>query len=119
MCFRCHADSAARGPARVPRQIVETNTRLQFDPGNMSFHPVETVGKNPAVPSLIPPLTPSSLMIARDCHNNDQGPANGGTGPKGPHGSAFVPLLERRLQLTDGTPTTRTILPCATNVTTA
>ena len=29
---------------------------------------------------------------------------NGGSGPKGPHGSAFVPLLERRLQLTDGTP---------------
>ena len=29
---------------------------------------------------------------------------NGGSGPKGPHGSAFVPLLERRLKLTDGTP---------------
>ena len=104
LCFRCHADSAARGPARVPRQFVETNTRREFNPGNTSFHPIETVGKNPTVPSLIPPLTVSTLMTCTDCHNNDQGPASGGSGPRGPHGSAFVPLLERRLQLTDGIP---------------
>lgn len=104
LCFRCHGDSAARGPARVTRQFVETNTRREFNPGNASFHPIEAIGKNPSVPSLIPPLTVSSLMTCTDCHNNDQGPANGGSGPKGPHGSAFVPLLERRLQLTDGLP---------------
>jgi predicted CXXCH cytochrome family protein len=104
LCFRCHGDSAARGPARVPRQFVQTNTRIQFNPGNTSFHPIETVGKNPSVPSLIPPLTASSVVTCEDCHNNDQGPGNGGSGPKGPHGSAFVPLLERRLLLADGTP---------------
>ena len=43
-------------------------------------------------------------MTCEDCHNNDQGPGNGGSGPKGPHGSAFVPLLERQVVLTDGTP---------------
>jgi predicted CXXCH cytochrome family protein len=103
LCFRCHGDSAQRGPARVPRQMVETDTRHEFNPGNVSFHPVEAAGKNPGAPSLIPPLTAASLMTCSDCHNNDQGPAAGGSGPKGPHGSAFVPLLERQLLLTDGT----------------
>jgi predicted CXXCH cytochrome family protein len=102
LCFRCHGDSSDRGPARVPRQFVQTNTRLEFDPGNTSFHPVESAGRNTSVPSLILPLTTASLTYCTDCHNNDQGPATGGTGPKGPHGSAFVPLLERQLLLTDG-----------------
>jgi len=104
LCFRCHGDSANRGPARVPRQLAQTNTRLEFNPGNTSFHPVETFGKNSRAPSLIPPLTTTSLIGCGDCHNSDQSPATGGTGANGPHGSAFVPLLERRLLLTDGTP---------------
>jgi len=104
LCFRCHGDSAARGPARVSRQVVQTNTRRQFNPGNLSFHPLEAVGKNPVVPSLIQPLTPSSLVSCGDCHNSDQGPGNGGQGASGPHGSAYAPLLERMQLLTDGTP---------------
>jgi predicted CXXCH cytochrome family protein len=104
LCFRCHGDSAQRGPSRVTRQTVETNTRRQFNPGNVSFHPVEAAGKNTSVPSLITPLTVASRTACTDCHNNDQGPGNGGSGPRGPHGSAFVPLLERQLLLTDGTP---------------
>jgi predicted CXXCH cytochrome family protein len=104
LCFRCHGDSAMRGPARVPRQYVETDTRRQFNPSNTSFHPVEAVGKNPTSPSLIQPLTRSSMVGCTDCHNNDQGPGAGGNGPRGPHGSAYVPLLERRLLLTDGLP---------------
>jgi predicted CXXCH cytochrome family protein len=104
LCFRCHGDSTDRGPARVPRQFVETNTRLEFSPGNTSFHPVESIGKNASVPSLIVPWTTSSRTYCGDCHNNDQGAGAGGSGPKGPHGSAYVPLLERMLLLTDGTP---------------
>jgi predicted CXXCH cytochrome family protein len=104
LCFRCHGDSAARGPARVSRQVVQTDTRRQFNPGNLSFHPLEAVGRNPVVPSLIQPLTPSSWVSCGDCHNNDQGPGNGGSGASGPHGSAYVPLLERQLLLTDSTP---------------
>ena len=103
LCFRCHGDSTARGPATVSRQFVQTNTRLQFSPGNLSFHPVETIGKNSSAPSLIPPLTASSLIGCGDCHNSDQG-SNGGTSANGPHGSAFAPLLERMLLLNDGTP---------------
>ena len=103
LCYRCHGDSASRGPALVSRQFVETNTRREFMPSNLSFHPVEGIGKNSKVPSLILPLTTSSLIGCSDCHNSDQASANGGTGPKGPHGSVYAPLLERMLLLTDGT----------------
>lgn len=101
LCFRCHADSLNRGKALVNRQFPETNTRTEFSPTSASFHPVAATGKNPDVPSLIAPWTTTSMMYCTDCHNNDQGPNNGGTGPAGPHGSAFSPILERQLVLTD------------------
>src|SRR5204863_9398680 len=80
LCYRCHADSIARGPARVNRQFVQPNTRLEFQASNLSFHPVEAVGKNPQVPSLIVPWTASSLMYCTDCHNSDQSTNAGGAG---------------------------------------
>jgi predicted CXXCH cytochrome family protein len=101
LCYRCHADSINRGTAKVDRQYVQTNTRLEFQPSNSSFHPIETVGRNSSVPSLIAPLTTGSRMYCTDCHNNDQGPNAGGSGPNGPHGSTYSPLLERQLLLTD------------------
>ena len=104
LCYRCHADSVVRGTSHVPRQITETNTRIEFDPSNQSYHPIIAPGKNPNVPSLISPLTATSLIYCTDCHNNDQGPGAGGNGPKGPHGSSYVPLLERQQLLTDLSP---------------
>ena len=104
LCFRCHADSMTRGEARVPRQYPETNTRLEFASTAMSFHPVVATGRNPNVPSLIAPLTTGSVIACSDCHNNDLGPHNGGTGPNGPHGSKNIPLLERNLALVDFQP---------------
>jgi predicted CXXCH cytochrome family protein len=101
LCFRCHADSSDRGQATVTRQFVQTNTRLEFTPANLSYHPVTTPGRNANVPSLLSPYTTSSVIGCTDCHNNNQGPGSGGTGPNGPHGSAFAPLLERRLDTTD------------------
>jgi predicted CXXCH cytochrome family protein len=64
------------------------------------------VGRNTSVPSLIPPWTTSSFTYCTDCHNNDQGPGvgSGNTSPKGPHGSSYIPILERQLLLTDFTP---------------
>lgn len=102
LCFRCHADSVARGPARVERQITQTNKRIQFDPANASYHPIESAGKNPLVPSLIPPLTTSTRIYCTDCHNSDQSPSTGNNGPNGPHGSIYTPILERELILKDG-----------------
>jgi hypothetical protein len=87
----------------VNRQFVETNTRLEFQSSNMSYHPVETMGKNPNVPSLITPWTASSRMYCTDCHNSEQAPAAGGSGPNGPHGSIYTPILERQLILSDNT----------------
>jgi predicted CXXCH cytochrome family protein len=104
LCFRCHADSISKGPARVMRQYVENNTRLVFAPGNASYHPVISNGKSTDVPSLMPPWTISSQVYCTDCHNNNTGPKAGGTGPSGPHGSVYVPLLERRQELTDFQP---------------
>ena len=104
LCFRCHGDSANRGPARVARVTPQTNTRLEFQASNASFHPIAAAGKNPNGPSLIAPLTTASRIYCTDCHNNNQGPGAGGVGPNGPHGSTFVPLLERRLELTDNQP---------------
>lgn len=104
LCFRCHADSANRGPALVRRQFVQTNTRIEFNPGSVSYHPVMAVGKNPSSPSLILPWTTASVMYCTDCHNNNQGPNATGTGPNGPHGSAYAPILERQLLLEDNLP---------------
>jgi hypothetical protein len=42
-------------------------------------------------------------MYCGDCHNNNQGPGAGGSSsnPKGAHGSAYPPILERQLVLND------------------
>ena len=105
LCFRCHADSVARGPATVPRQFVQTNTRLQFSTANQSFHPVEAIGKNTlGVTSLISPWRTTSLVYCTDCHNSDSGPKAGGSGANGPHGSIYRPILERNLNTTDYQP---------------
>ena len=102
LCFRCHSDTA-KGPARVNRQFPQLNTRLEFQNGGAtsSFHPVVLAGRNSSVPSLKAPLTVTSMIACGDCHNSDSGSNNGGGGPNGPHGSAYVPLLERSLSLAD------------------
>jgi predicted CXXCH cytochrome family protein len=104
LCFRCHADSVNRGPARVPRQFVQTNVRLEFATSNASYHPVLTSGRNPNVPSLISPYTTASVINCTECHNNSSGMQAGGAGPTGPHGSAYAPLLERRQEFPDFQP---------------
>jgi predicted CXXCH cytochrome family protein len=104
LCFRCHADSLARGPATVTRQFIQTNTRLQFSTANQSFHPLEAPGLNNNMPSLIAPWLTKSLVACTDCHNSDQGPDTGGSGANGPHGSIFAPILERNLTTLDFQP---------------
>ena len=42
-------------------------------------------------------------MKCGDCHNNEAGPGAGGIGPKGPHGSDNLTLLERQYLTSDGT----------------
>jgi len=108
LCFRCHGDSVTRNPvnvnsdpASVNRVSSNTNMRQAFTPGNRSYHPVVAIGKSTDVPSLLSPYTTGSTIKCTSCHNNDQGPGAGGSGPKGPHGSSFSPILERRQVTTD------------------
>ncbi len=102
VCFRCHGDSTGKHPAGsfqpLPRVLVQDNTRTEFQPANVSYHPVAAVGKNTAVPSLIAPLTVNSRITCSACHSN-----NTITGPKGPHGSTLAPLLKYTYVTTDNT----------------
>jgi predicted CXXCH cytochrome family protein len=97
LCYRCHADNAISSSV-ISRQIVQNNTRLEFDPGNPSFHPVAGQGVNSDVPSLIAPYTETSMIYCTDCHASD------GTGsPNGPHGSIYPQILKYRYETADNT----------------
>ena len=101
ICFKCHGDLDNNVISIMPvaRQINTLDTRMAFDPAGPSFHPVVTPGKNPDVPSLLPPYTVTSIIGCTDCHgNSDQ------LGPPGLHGSDFQYLLTDRYVIDDNTP---------------
>ena len=101
ICFKCHGDSDNNVIRTLPitRQVNELNMRLLFDPANPSFHPVASPGKNPHVPSLLPPYTTASIIRCTNCHSNsDQ------MGPPGPHGSDYPYILSNRYITDDNTP---------------
>ncbi len=102
VCFKCHGDSAS-GIVPISRQILDNNTRLEFDLSNPSFHPVVGPRQNPEVISLLPQYNTSSMIYCTDCHNSDNGPGAGGGGPSGPHGSQYPFLLERQYVTIDNT----------------
>lgn len=103
VCFRCHADNTNLPAPRTPRQHQQVNTREEFQLSNPSYHPVAGAGRNPDVPSLISPLTTSSVIECTDCHNSNSAASVGGNGPEGPHGSVFEPILARNYQTLDNT----------------
>jgi predicted CXXCH cytochrome family protein len=90
LCFKCHSYSANLPPD-------QTNKAELFNTSNPSYHPVIAPGKNTDVPSLIYPLTVSSLIKCTDCHNNDDP-----LGPKGPHGSKYRYILCKNFVESDG-----------------
>jgi predicted CXXCH cytochrome family protein len=101
MCFRCHADGPDVPPPYIERQIVEPNIRLKVDTRNPSFHPIREAGRNVDVPSLLFPLTETSIIYCSDCHSGNSGTL--GSGPRGPHGSVWPFLLEDQYSVEDGT----------------
>jgi len=103
ICLRCHGDSPNQPPARTPRQLEQANLRLKIQTGNPSFHPIAGPGANSNVPSLISPLTESSVIGCTDCHNSSEAASAGGIGPEGPHGSEFEPILVRNYTTLDNT----------------
>jgi predicted CXXCH cytochrome family protein len=90
LCFKCHSYSA-----NLPADQI--NKAELFNVSNASFHPVVTQGKNNFVPSLISPLTASSIIKCTNCHNNDDP-----LGPKGPHGSNYRHILAKNFSVNDG-----------------
>lgn len=87
LCFLCHGPAANR-PANQPdvsRQFAST-----------SHHPILAPGRGSRVPSLLAPLTTVSVIGCSDCHGNDNA-----SGPAGPHGSIYAPLLVRSYQRDD------------------
>jgi predicted CXXCH cytochrome family protein len=103
ICYKCHGGNNVMPGPVVTRQIFEMNNRLKFDIGNPSFHPVQGIGRNFNVPSLISELTERSLIDCTDCHNSDGNPDAGGRGASGPHGSIYEGLLERNYATADNT----------------
>jgi predicted CXXCH cytochrome family protein len=101
VCFRCHGDFTPDIDF-VPRVIATTNTRLAFDTGNASYHPVVAMGRNfdiPSIPSsLRPAMTPAAVIYCTACHADDEGVS------RGPHGSAYPPILKERYETADGNP---------------
>jgi predicted CXXCH cytochrome family protein len=102
VCFKCHGDQYTTKPRKIPRQIVQSNTRFQFDPSAVSYHPVEAPGKGMNVPSLRPGYTTASIIYCTDCHASDTSKAATGSGPNGPHGSNVSPLLIAQYDTIDG-----------------
>lgn len=98
VCYKCHGiNSSFQSPA-IPRQITQTNTILEFDQTNPSFHPVTFRGQNLNVPSLKSGLDESSRIYCTDCHSSDST-----SQAKGPHGSIYPYLLAKRYETDDGT----------------
>ncbi len=89
LCYRCHADSPDKPGSPTPREHEQNNVRLEFNINNPSFHPVEAVGANMDVRSLIAPYTESSIIYCSDCHSS-----NGVSAPSGPHGSIYPQILK-------------------------
>jgi len=88
ICFRCHSSNPATASSSQ-RQISQSDTRLEFAGNSISFHPVETFGKNTNVPGLISPMTENSIIYCSSCHASDDA-----DGPSGPHGSIYPQILK-------------------------
>jgi len=98
ICLKCHGQDRYHVTTPINRQVRHDNLRMAFNPSNASYHAVAGQGKASSVPSLKPPYTASSQIYCSDCHNNDNL-----SGPRGPHGSRWDFLLERRYEISDYT----------------
>lgn len=108
ICFKCHASYSAQTIyPPIPRVAKSVNTRVAFQTSNPSYHPVVGMGKNLDVPSIpsanAPTLMASSVIYCTDCHDSDDSWSIGGSGPRGPHGSLYSPLIRERYETMDNT----------------
>ncbi len=100
VCLKCHGVSDQTTTGRVVRQDNTRNIRLKINLSNPSYHPLATVGKNTSMGGFEPGFSRASIIYCTSCHNNDDW-TPGGTQPRGPHGSSYVPILEQEYQVND------------------
>jgi predicted CXXCH cytochrome family protein len=98
ICFKCHGNNSNRVDSLISRRITQTNTLLEFEQANPSFHPVTARGVNMNVPSLISGLDESSMIYCTDCHSSEAS-----SQVKGPHGSQYPFLLAYSYETADDT----------------
>lgn len=116
-CLRCHGTSIGKqilaiygyAPHRAVTAPDPLNVIPEFTATSTSSHPVTHDRSSPLPqPSLLLTMlnqngTASSRsmgvrIFCTDCHNSDDNREFGGTGPNGPHGSAYSHVLERNYQ---------------------
>jgi len=123
ICLRCHGTSSGKKaltaygylPVWYVSGADPLNVISQFANTAMSSHPVTHPRSSPLPqPSLrvrmlqldgVSQGRPMGTQIfCTDCHNSDDNREFGGTGPSGPHGSAYPHILERRYEMSQVTP---------------
>ncbi|WP_242084866.1 cytochrome c3 family protein [Aestuariivivens sediminis] len=97
ICFKCHADNAMV-QEKTTRYLGSNNTRLDFDPNNISMHPIIEQGKNLNPRGLVNPYNATSKLYCSSCHSG-----NGEESISGPHGSIFPSILKANYNM-DKTP---------------
>jgi predicted CXXCH cytochrome family protein len=81
LCFKCHSSFTVQlSNAGVPASQDRLDAGVEFNPNNVSFHPVEAAGKNAtakmaaslagASPYKLWTLTPSSTVRCTHCHTS-------------------------------------------------
>lgn len=106
VCYKCHGLEEEATFLVAPRFMLIrndniTNIRLLFSTNSMSFHPVEGAGHNQTITGFEAGYTPSTILTCTDCHSSDETDQAGGQGARGPHGSAYEPILMREYQVVD------------------
>jgi len=88
LCYKCHSSFAGTTPTR--------DIAKEFNPANKTFHPVE--GNSPNTKGFfVNGYGPNSRLWCTDCHGRE-----GGTGPRGPHGSANPKILKAKYDANTG-----------------
>jgi predicted CXXCH cytochrome family protein len=84
MCFKCHS-------SWTTQPTGQSDTAVQFNTNNPSYHPVEAQGKNINVNTnaFVNGWVGASTMYCSDCHSSDDGTV------RGPHGSQYRYLLKQ------------------------
>ena len=101
ICLKCHSEGPRLFRETITRSVNSLGVRRDFRTSNPSFHPVFGIGRNQDVPSLVSPWRETSVMTCTDCHDSDNARSRGGSGPNGPHGSIYRPLLAERYSTGD------------------